>query len=278
MDTTQPRRLGNPFSLDRFPPRIKGRVRPRPCSPATQPGQERSNPRFLTDCEPTIDRPHALLAHPGGKTLILAGTPGYGYSGGGLLFWDRETRSRTLLEHTELLPDQATMSLAALPDGKLLGGTTTSPGTGGEKKAREAELYILDLATRKVEWHAAEFAGVQEYTALHAEPDGRVFGLADRGRFFVFDPAARRVVHEEDTGARFGPCVSNQRPRVFLNGPAGAVSILFVRSMARLDPATFPITRLAGTPVPIDAGADLRDGRIDFGSGSHVYSYTLPGS
>jgi len=30
------------------------------------------------------------------------------------------------------------LSLTALPGGKLLGGTTTNPGTGGEKKAAEA--------------------------------------------------------------------------------------------------------------------------------------------
>ena len=82
------------------------------------------------------------------------------------------------------------MSLAPLHDDKLLGGSTTSPGTGGEKKAKDAELYILDLVTKRVEWHAAMFPGIQAYTALHARPDGRVFGFADRRRFFVFDPVA----------------------------------------------------------------------------------------
>ncbi|MFH1269394.1 MAG: hypothetical protein ABIK89_27000, partial [Planctomycetota bacterium] len=47
-------------------------------------GKEESNPRFLTECSPPIHRPHELLAHPDGKTIVLAGTPGYGYTGGGL--------------------------------------------------------------------------------------------------------------------------------------------------------------------------------------------------
>jgi len=36
--------------------------------------------------------------------------------------------------HTALLPDQSTMSLEELPGGKIIGGGTTSPGTGGEVK------------------------------------------------------------------------------------------------------------------------------------------------
>ena len=157
-------------------------------------GQADCNPLFLTDCHPTINRPHKLLAHPDGRTLVLAGTPGYGYTGGGLLFWDRQTGARTLLEHTDILPEHSTMSLAALAGGKLLGGTTTDAGTGGEKKATEAELYLMDMATKKLDWHAAVFPGVQSYTDLCPGPKGLVFGFAAYGRFFVFDPAARKVV------------------------------------------------------------------------------------
>jgi hypothetical protein len=33
---------------------------------------------------------------------------------------------------------------------------------------------------------------------------------------------------------------------------------------------------LAESPVPIGPGGDLLNGRIYFGSGSHVYSYQVP--
>ncbi|MBI4557361.1 MAG: hypothetical protein HY706_07255 [Candidatus Hydrogenedentes bacterium] len=236
------------------------------------------NPQFLTECEPTINRPHELLAHPDGKTLILAGTPGYGYTGGGLLFWDRETKTRTLLEHTDLLPQHSTFSLAALPDGKLLGGSTTSPGTGGEKKATEAELYILDMATKKLDWHQVVFPGVQAYTDLCRAMNGRVYGVADRKRFFVFDAAKREVIHEEDTEAKFGPTISHQGPRVFVPSPEGNLYMLFVKGIAQVNLTTHTITMLAESPVPIGPGGDYLDGRIYFGSESHVYSYQVPAS
>ncbi len=249
----------------------------------TEQGKEGCNPLFRTQCEPAIHRPHDLLAHPDGKTLVLAGTPGYGYTGGGLLFWDRETGTRTLIEHTDILPEHSTMSLVALPAGKLLGGTTTSAGTGGEKKAAQAELYIMDMATKRVEWHEAVFPGVQEYTDMRLAPNGLVYGVADRKRFFVFDPAERKVLYEEDTTATVGLTNWQQGPRVFVLSPDGKLYMLFAKGVARvrLDAhatlrSTSAITMLAESPVPIGPGGDILNGRIYFGSGSHVYSYQVP--
>ncbi len=243
----------------------------------TREDDKNANPLFLTQCHPTINRPHDLLAHPDGNVVILAGTPGYGYTGGGLLFWNRRTKKRTLLEHTDILPQQATMSLVALPGDKLLGGSTTSPGTGGEKKARQAELYIMDMATKKLEWHEPVFPGVQGYSDMCLGPDGLVYGVADLKRFFVFHPVERKVVHEQDTMAKFGRTNSQQGPRIFVLDPKGTMYMLFAKGIARVEPGTFGITMLATSPVPIGPGGDYYKGRIYFASGSHVYSYKVPG-
>ena len=243
---------------------------------ATVKGKEGCNPLFLTDCSPPIHRPHDLLPHPDGKTMVLAGTPGYGYTGGGLLFWDRETQTRTLVEHTDILPEHSTQSLVALPDGKLLGGSTIGAGTGGEVKATEAQMYIMDIATKRIDWHEVVFPGVGSYTDMCMGPDGLVYGVADRRRFFVFDPAKRKVIHERNTSDALGATNSQQGPRVFILGPTGTMYMLFVKGVARVDTDTFEITLLAESPVGIGPGGDILDGRIYFGSGSHVYSYKVP--
>ena len=168
------------------------------------------------------------------------------------------------------------MSLVALPEGKLLGGTTTSPGTGGEQKATEAELYIMDMETKQLDWREVVFAGVQSYTDLCPGPDGLVYGIADRTLFFVFDPAQRTIVHEDHTEEQFGLTTSQQGPRVFVIGPVGATYLLFVKGIARVNPRTFEITMLAESPVPIGPGGDILDGSIYFASGSHVYSWRVP--
>lgn len=243
---------------------------------ATVKGQPDCNPQFLTQSSPTINRPHELLPHTDGKTLVIAGTPGYGYTGGGLLFWDRAAGTRVLLEHTDVIGEHSTMSLAPLPGGKLLGGTTTAAGTGGEKKAHQAELYIMDMATKKLDWHEVVFPGVQSYTDLCPGPKGLIYGIADRRLFFVFDPTARKVIHQQTLGPKFGPTNSQQGPRVFIPAPAGTIYILFVKGIGRIDPQTHAITLLAKSPVPIGPGGDILKGRIYFGSGSHVYSYAVP--
>ncbi|MBM4000725.1 MAG: hypothetical protein FJ297_14505 [Planctomycetes bacterium] len=242
----------------------------------TEPDKADSNPRRLTQSAPTINRPHDLLVHPDGKTLVLAGTPGYGFTGGGLLFWDRESGKGDLRTHDQILPEHSTMSLAALAGGDLVGGSTISPGTGGQTKAAVAELYLLDMATKTVRWHEAMIPEAREYTDLCVDPNQLVYGFTDRGRFFVLDPAERKIVHQRETRSEFGPTASQQGPRVFVTGPRGEIFILFTRGIARVEPGTFQISLLAQSPVSINAGGDWLDGRVYFIHGSHVYSYEIP--
>jgi len=242
---------------------------------ATEPGKADSNPLYLIDAKPDIYRPHRLLCHPDGRTVVMTGTPDYGLTGGGMLFWDRATKTGVKLTHKDLLPDHSTIAMVALPGGKILAGTTIAPGTGGEVKAKEAELYLLDMATKKVEWRAPVLPGVKEYTDLCPGPKGLVYGFADRTRFFVFDPAARKVVREESTAAAFGETCYQQGPRVFVSGPKGAIYVLFLKGIARIETKTHKIVMLAESPVPVMYGGDYLDGRIYFASGSNLYSWQV---
>jgi hypothetical protein len=242
----------------------------------TKKGDPNGNPLFHAQCTPTIHRPHDLLAHIDGKTIVLAGTPGYGYTGGGLFFWDRETGEGTLVEHTDLLPDQSTESLTSISETRILGGTTTAPGTGGERLAKEGELYILDLETKKIEWHEALYPGAQGYTDLCSASNGLFYGIVDRRTMFVFDAEKREVVHEEVVADTHGPTTSQQGPRVFVQDPDGRLFILFKKGIAEVNLETHAVTMLAESPVTIGPGGDWLDGRIYFGSGSHLYSYEVP--
>ncbi len=235
-----------------------------------------TNPRLHYECGNVINRPHDLLPMPDGRTVVLAGTPGYGLTGGGLLFWDVASRRATLLEHTDLLPQHSTMSLAPLPDGNLLGGTTVSAGTGGEERATEAELFILDMGTRRLLWHEPVLPGTHDYTDLYAVPDGRVLGVADQRHFFVFDPRERRVLHTRDLTSDLGVTTSQQGPRVFVRHPDGRVFMLLRRGIAQVELPEGDIRLLAESPVGVGPGGDYCAGRIYFGTGSHLYSYELP--
>ncbi|MBI3944316.1 MAG: hypothetical protein HY321_00175 [Armatimonadetes bacterium] len=234
---------------------------------ATEREKQGCNPLHLADSRPAIHRPHHLLAYPDGKTLVLSGLPG------GLMFWDRETRTRTLVMSSDIVPHHSTTSLMALPGGKLLGGTARS--TTGEGTP-DSELYIMDVATKRVEWREALLADVPAYKDLCAAPGGLVYGVAHPARFFVFDPARRKVVREEDLGPTLGPVVVHQGPRVFVFGPHGEIYMLFVKGIARVEPETYRVSLLAESPVPISAGGDILDGRLYFTNGPSLYSWRLP--
>jgi len=230
-------------------------------------GKKGGNPRLLTRCTPTINRPHDLLAHPDGRTLVMAGSPGYGRVGGGMLFWDREAENGVLLEHEALIPQHTTISLLALPGRKLLGGTSHAKG---------AELYVMDMGTKKIEWHAVVFPGMTMIYDLCPGPDGLVYGIADKKLFFVFDPIRRKVVYKQDTVDEFGGVRWQQGPRAFVLGPDRTVYLLCAEGIAKVDRATSRVAMLAESPVTITAGGDLLNGRIYFAGASRVYSYGLP--
>jgi hypothetical protein len=243
---------------------------------STVKGKPECNPAYLTDADPTIHRPTKLLPLADGKTLVLAGTPDYGYTGGGLMFWDGEKQSSLVLKDTDLIPDQSAETVIELPGNKLLVGTTTSPGTGGQKKATEALMYLLDMGSKKIEWQAAVIPGTQEYTDTCMGPDGLVYGIADSKVFFVFDPAKRAVVHETQLEPEFSRTTNQQGPRVFVTSPAGEIYILLVKGIAKVDPKAYKISMVAQSPVPLDSGGgDWMDGRIYFLSGSHLCSYLV---
>ncbi len=241
----------------------------------TKKGGVNNNPRLLVHCGPVINRPHRVIVHPDGRTIIMGGTPGYGYTGGGLVFYDMETNEHVLLTDSDVIADQSTMSLSVLNNGKILGGTTTAPGTGGEKKANLAELYIIDKETKVVEWKEAVIPDIQTYTDLIAGPDGKVYGIADKRIFFVFDPNTKQVIHREDIKSEFGYSVGAQSPRVFIKGDGEDIYVLFTNAIAKINNETYNMKLLDHPPQPIRAGGDYLDGRIYYVSGSNLFSYEL---
>ncbi|MEC3878313.1 hypothetical protein [Parapedobacter sp. 10938] len=238
-------------------------------------GDPHANPRLLVSCSPVIHRPHRVLAHPDGKTVIMGGTPDYGYTGGGLLFYDLDTDEHVLMTDNELVPNQSVMSLTVLDDGKILVGTTTAPGTGGEKKANLARLYIIDKDSKEVEWQSAVIAGAQTYTDLTTRADGKVYGFVNGKIFFVFDPASKNVIYQKDISHEFGRTVAEQSPRVFVKGQGENTYILFHQAIAQVDHQSYAINEIARPPLPIRAGGGFLNNRIYYISDSRLYSYGL---
>lgn len=240
----------------------------------------------VLSARPSVNRPHALVARQGGAQMVMAGTPEYGMTGGGMVFWNRDSGEKEQLDHTQLIPDHSVQALIELADGTLMGGTTVKPGTGGVTKASSsAEVFLMDPNTKQVRWHGAPVEGAQTITDLTLTPEGLVYGLADSVNLFVFNPGDQQVVTVNRFSREFGPSVFAQGTRAFVKttAPSAAdakpggqsVYLLLSNGIARIDTATHQLSRVMNAPSKITVGGAAANGRIYFGSNNHLYSWQV---
>jgi hypothetical protein len=218
-----------------------------------------------------ICRPRACLAHPNGEDIMMAGFAGYGLCGGGLGIVNLKTEQATLLDHEHLILNQSTIALAALPDGNIVGGTSIEAPGGGHPLAKEAVVYILDWATKKVVFQAAPQPGGGAVPSLLTGPDGLVYGIAGGSRLFVLDPAKQQFAHNDIDLSAYGGIV---RPGMVL-GPDKNIYAAFTGAIVKIEPGTCAHAKVADTPMGISAGPVLHDGRFYFASRASLWSYDL---
>ncbi len=237
-----------------------------------------SNPRFVLRALPDVGRPYTMIAHPDGRHIIYGGRPAYGYTGGAVVLYDMEAQTADIIRHDDLVQWQSPGSLAVLPDGNIIGGTTIIPGNAGVQRAELAELFIFELQSRRVQWRGAPIPDVVRYDDLIVAPDGLVIGIADRTRLFVFDPVERAVVRVLDLEPEFGPTVHQQGPRVFIRTPDARIFVLLVRGIAELDVRSCELTMVAEAPAGIEFGngGAYLDGSLYFAGGVNLFSWEVP--
>jgi len=246
--------------------------------------------KTLTQAGEAVLRPFGLLALSSGKELVMFGSPGYGMAGGGLMFYDTATHKKIVIEHADIVPNQCTKALVELPNGNLVGGTSIEAGTGGQPIAHVANLYVMEMPSRKVVFSEPLIPGTPQYRDLLVGSDGLVYGLAGTygieenadfliggdPLFFVFDPVSKKIIHQEKLPAEYGTLTGAQAPRVMHMGPDGKIYLLLSKSIVRIDPKTFRHECLAQSPVHINTGIAITDDKVFFTSGSEMWSYRLP--
>ncbi len=233
---------------------------------------EEQNPSVLAQWRSDVARPRTALVHPDNEHVMMAGFAGYGRVGGGIGVYNLQTGEETLLTADEhLLPGHSCITLKALPNGDLVGGTSIAAPGGGHPTAEEAELFILDWETREVVYRTVPVPGQRDIISIYVLDDGLVYGLSRNSTFFVFDPQERRVIHSEQfegTGAV---------PRHALQeGEDGYLYAIFREMIVRITPGTFEHEKLADTPAPATAGGAQVGGRLYFAARSRVWSYEVP--
>ena len=235
--------------------------------------EEGANPVVLAQWKSDITRPRTAFVHPDGKHAMMAGFAAYGLAGGGIGIYNLETGEETLLTaEDDLLPSHSCITLKALPNGDLVGGTSISAPGGGHSTATEAELFIIDWPTKKLIFHTVPVPGQTEIVSIQTAENGLVYGLTGNSTFFVFDSTSRTVVHSERWTDYGGV------PRHALHwGPDGNLYAMMSRAIVRITPGSFEHEKLADAPTNISAGGALVNGMLVFASNANVWSYQVPG-
>ena len=230
------------------------------------------NPVILAEWKRDITRPRAVLLHPDGKHLLMAGFAAYGLAGGGIGIYNVETgQERLLTADEDLLASHSCITLKALPNGNLIGGTSIEAPGGGHSTATEAELFIIDWPTKMLIFHTVPVPGDSDIVTIEVGEDGLVYGLSRNCTFFVFDPSSQRVIHSE-RWTDYG----NVPRHAFQRAPDGTLYVMMSKAILRLNPGSFTHQKLADSPTGISTGGALVDGELVFASGSRVWSYQVP--
>jgi len=211
-------------------------------------------------------RPMAMVAGPGDKVYIGA-VSGYGLLGGPLCVFDPATGK--VDQYLHLVRDQSVVALAALPDGRIVGGTTVGGGGGSHPTQTEAKLFLWDPEEREKIFETVPVPGEGTIGALAVGKDGMVYGFAG-ATLFVLDPKEQRVVDSAPHG--LGGVIYN----AVFPGPEGQLYGLASNGIFTIDPATRRPRILANYPGGIHGGWAIRGREVFFTSGPQIVSYTLP--
>ncbi|MBQ4106021.1 MAG: hypothetical protein IJC73_00395 [Lentisphaeria bacterium] len=237
--------------------------------PAPRTPDRRLNPATHGMGENQLLRPSAIRKMPDGR-MVMAGTPGYGCTGGGLIVYDPADKHFEVIPKEALFGTPSALSLLPLSDSQILIGGTTSGGTGGREAEGDAPMMIYDLNTRQAVWQGCPLAGAKSYLDLIRLPDGQVLGTTDRTRLFVFDPIKRTVTREIrlEPGDR---TVWQQGPRILLSD-GERFFVLLEKKIMEFLPTSGKLVTWLEVPSGITAGGAMAGGRIYYVKRSRLWS------
>lgn len=246
-----------------------------PNKPLLQKNDETLNPVILAQWSKDICRPRACLAHPDKRHILYAGYANYGFCGGGIGIHDIQTGENTLLTaDKDLLPAQSCVTLKALPNGDLIGGTDIAAPGGGKKTATTGEIFILDWKTRKIAWHGAPVPSSNCVWQLHVTPAGKVLGLARPCTFFVFDPESRKVILTKNW-SKYGGIPGHLS--FIPDSESGRLFVLLTTTILQLDQNTFQESVVADKlPASAAVGGACVNGRLYYANTANIFSWKLP--
>lgn len=227
------------------------------------------NPELVETFSPDINVPWGAAAHPDGKHIMISGKPGYGRIGGGIGIYSLETGESQLLTHEQLIENHSVETMAPLPDGNIVCGTSVSGGHGTSAVATDAVIFLLDWNSKSVAWTEVPVEGLGEIRKIVGGESGIVYCLGTNSQLFSYDLENRQIVHSVDLSEYGGVPVNPM-----MMDDSGRINITMSDAVLTVSPAEdgLEVTKVCDAPGSINAGIGRAKGRIYFAVGSHLWS------
>ena len=229
------------------------------------------NPHCETSIEEIL-RPRSACAMPDGRNMVFGGYNAYGVTGGGLVVYDAQARTCRVIENKKLLRFHSVLAIVPMSEDCILCGTCIGSPGGGVVEATQAELFLYDLTKEEVIYSIVPVPGAYTIAHMQAGTDGLIHGITSDSVHFVFDPSTRTVVHTQDLSA-YG-----EVPRQGMQKMAdGTIWGILGRAVYCIDPGAKDARIAVETPdgLRIDLGLAIIENKLYFGSGTHLWEYTM---
>ncbi|WP_342566635.1 hypothetical protein MKY09_11120 [Psychrobacillus sp. FSL K6-4046] len=234
--------------------------------------QQSSIPRLVLE-EDQIHRPRCALALSGTKEVIWGGFPGYGLVGGALAIYNMDTEKQVVIRNEDILPFHSTICLSELSNGDIIGGTSVEAPGGAVSKEQDARLYVLDRTTMQLKCSFVPFNGTREIIAIYTDMYNRVHGVTGLGMYFIWDTEMNSILSGKDLSSYGEPI----RSGFVYDEPNHTLYCLMSNALIAIDvkqPCPEPILK-KGLEAKASSGTVLFNGRVYYGSGSHLYSVSI---
>ena len=167
--------------------------------------------------------------------------------------------------------NQSIASLAYIEKSDLIAaGSSVRGGAGTRAIEKEARLILWDPKEEKKLFEMVPVAGAKTILSLAATIDGKVYGITDNEKVFVFDSEKREVEKVFDLGYK-DPMDICLQP-----GSDGKLYGLAKEAIFSIDPKDSQVSLIANPPVPIDSGMAMVGRKIYYGSGANLYEFEIP--
>jgi hypothetical protein len=236
---------------------------------AFRPGQgEDVNPKDIGPLGGQQDRPRAMIAGPYGKVFI-GSYPDYGQMGGAISGFVPGTEEKRV--YRNVVENQSIASLAdASSYGLIAAGSSVRGGNGTRAIEKEAKLILWDPREEKKVFELTPVPEAKTILSLVATGDGRVYGVTDTEKVFVFDAGKREIRKVFALGFN-DPVEVSLQP-----GPGQKIYGLAKEAIFTIDPRTDQVALLAKPPTPIDSGMVIMGRKIYYGAGANLWEYEIP--